>query len=513
LNPLFTRRSFAQSALATLGGGSHDLTILYTNDFHSAFDPIPAYWLPNSPRLGGAAHLATLIERERAATKTCFLLDSGDMFTGTVSAMTNGEALLDMMTLLRYDALGVGNHEFDYGWQAFDRGILRVPFPVLCCNVRHRGTGIRFARPYSIFERNGIRLGVIGVMGTNAARYTIMPSKITELEFTDPVEETRKCVAALKDSVDIIVVLGHMGLPGPMQTDAENEPSIQRPLDEDLRFCAEVPGIHLYIAAHSHHGLDQPIIHPDTGTIITQTYGYGTRLGRIRLSISNRKITRHDVQLLKVWSDQLPAHPTVSARMAHYQKALAPRIGPVFGQASERITRKYNAESPLGSLVTDAMRKRAQSDVALTNAGGLRADIPKGGIDSARVLDAFPFLNTSVTLALSGGDLRQAIEQGLSLKAGMVQASGIQARYDLKRPIGERLVSLEINGNPVDSEKTYTVTTNSFMTEGGDGYISLKKGKLVRTDPLLSEVVSDYVKAAKVVSPPRPGRLLPIGKL
>jgi 2',3'-cyclic-nucleotide 2'-phosphodiesterase (5'-nucleotidase family) len=412
-----------------------------------------------------------------------------------------------MMTLLRYDALGVGNHEFDYGWQAFDRGILRVPFPVLCCNVRHRGTGIRFARPYSIFERNGIRLGVIGVMGTNAARYTIMPSKITELEFTDPVEETRKCVAALKDSVDLIVVLGHMGLPGPMQTDAENEPSIQRPLDEDLRFCAEVPGIHLYIAAHSHHGLDQPIIHPDTGTIITQTYGYGTRLGRIRLSINNRKITRYDVQLLKVWTDKLPAHPAVTARMGHYQKALAPRVGPVFGQASERITRKYNAESPLGSLVTDAMRKRAQSDVALTNAGGLRADIPQGSIDSARVLDAFPFLNTSVTLALSGGDLRQAIEQGLSLKAGMVQVSGIQARFDLKRAIGERLVSLEINGQPLDSEKTYTVTTNSFMAEGGDGYISFKKGKLVRTDPLLSEVVSDYVKAVKAIAPPKPGRL------
>jgi 2',3'-cyclic-nucleotide 2'-phosphodiesterase (5'-nucleotidase family) len=321
------------------------------------------------------------------------------------------------------------------------------------------------------------------------------------------VEETRKCVAALKDSVDLIVVLGHMGLPGPMQTDAENEPSIQRPLDEDLRFCAEVPGIHLYIAAHSHHGLDQPIIHPDTGTIITQTYGYGTRLGRIRLSINNRKITRYDVQLLKVWTDKLPAHPAVTARMGHYQKALAPRVGPVFGQASERITRKYNAESPLGSLVTDAMRKRAQSDVALTNAGGLRADIPQGSIDSARVLDAFPFLNTSVTLALSGGDLRQAIEQGLSLKAGMVQVSGIQARFDLKRAIGERLVSLEINGQPLDSEKTYTVTTNSFMAEGGDGYISFKKGKLVRTDPLLSEVVSDYVKAVKAIAPPKPGRL------
>ena len=132
---------------------------------------------------------------------------------------------------------------------------------------------IRFTRPYAILESNGARVGVIGVMGLRAARNTIMPSKVAELEFTDPVAETKACVAELRDTVDVLVVLGHQGLPGAMQTDAENEPSVQRSLDEDIGFCGAVPGINVYIAAHSHHGLDQPIIQPDTGMIITQTYG------------------------------------------------------------------------------------------------------------------------------------------------------------------------------------------------------------------------------------------------
>jgi 5'-nucleotidase/UDP-sugar diphosphatase len=128
--PVAAGRSLAaRGDVGRLGGGAHDITILYTNDFHSAFDPIPAYWLRNSPRLGGAAHLATLVERERAAATTAFLLDSGDMFTGTLSRLTEGEALLEMMSLMRYDAMGVGNHEFDYGWEAFERGITRVRLP------------------------------------------------------------------------------------------------------------------------------------------------------------------------------------------------------------------------------------------------------------------------------------------------------------------------------------------------------------------------------------------------
>lgn len=498
----------ARAEVGRLGGGTHQLTILYTNDFHSAFEPVPAFWLSGSPRLGGAAHLATLIERERAAADNVFLLDSGDMFTGTLSLLTEGEVLMEMMSLLRYDAVGVGNHEFDYGWQAFDRAMTRVAFPVVCCNVRHRGNGIRFCRPYTVVERNGARLGIIGVMGSAAARFTIMPSRVAELEFTDPVEETRTCVAALRDTVDAIVVLAHQGLPGPMQSDAENDPSVQRPLDEDLRFCGAVPGIDVYIAAHSHHGLERPIVHPDSGTILTQTYGYGTRLGRIRLTLKDRKVVGHEVELLRVASDDLPADPAVTARVAHYRRALADRIGPPIGNASERFLRRYNQESSLGGFATDALRARAGSDVAFTNAGGLRADLPAGTLDRSHLLDAFPFLNDSVTLELDGRSIREVLERGFSLAAGMVQASGIRAVYDLERPVGERLVEAQVGDRRLDDARIYRVTTNSFLAEGGDGYAGFRRGREVARDGLLSQVLIDHVAKAGTVSPPERGRLI-----
>jgi len=498
----------ARADFGKLGGGTHEFTILYTNDFHSALVPIPAYWLPGSPKLGGAAHLATLVEQERAAARTSFLLDSGDMFTGSMSNLTDGEVLMEMMTLMGYDAMSAGNHEFDYGWQLFEKAANRVPFPILCCNIRHRGTAIRFTRPYTILERDGVRLGVIGVMGLNAARYTIMPSKVAELEFTDPVAETKACVAELRGTVDAIVVLGHQGFPGAMQTDAENDPEVQRPLDEDINFCGAVPGIDLYIAAHSHHGLEEPIVHPDTGTLITQTYGYGTRLGRVRLRVKDRRVVRHEIELLKVWSDQLPPHAAVAARMAHYRNVVADKIGGPIGYATQRIIRRYNHESPLGSLITDMMRERAGSDVAITNAGGLRADLPEGEIDHGHILDAFPFLNASVTLELAGRDLKGVLEQGFSLKAGLVQVSGLRAVYDVSQPIGSRLVELQVGGQPVDDEKLYRVTTNSFLAEGGDGYRAFKQGREIARDVQLSDVVYDSVKARKKVEPPTMGRLV-----
>src|SRR5215469_5404882 len=127
--------SISQPALAQNIKAARDVTILYTNDFHSAFDPIPAYWLPGSPRLGGAAQLATLVNRYRRNSGTSFLFDSGDMFTGQLSFLTRGEALMEMMISMRYDAMAIGNHEFDFGSDNFTRQMSLVPFPVLGANI------------------------------------------------------------------------------------------------------------------------------------------------------------------------------------------------------------------------------------------------------------------------------------------------------------------------------------------------------------------------------------------
>ena len=131
-------------ALIILGlplfGKDKEITILHTNDFHSAFDPIPAYWLEGSPKLGGAAYLSALINELREEEDTVFLFDSGDMFTGMLANLTEGEALMEMMMTMEYDALGIGNHEFDYGIEPFKRGINRVSFPVLGANIFYKGT-------------------------------------------------------------------------------------------------------------------------------------------------------------------------------------------------------------------------------------------------------------------------------------------------------------------------------------------------------------------------------------
>lgn len=489
--------------------GTRAVTLLFTNDFHSAFEPVPAFWLAGSPRLGGAAQLATLVERERDAAETTFLLDSGDMFTGTLSKLTDGEALLEMMLLMRYDAMGVGNHEFDYGWQTFDRGMTRVPFPILCCNIRHRGSGVRFTRPHTILERNGVRLGVIGVMGSRAARNTIMPSKVAALEFTDPVVECAASVRALRDQVDAIVVLGHQGLPGPMQSDAEADPAVQRTLDEDLAFCGAVPGIDVYIAAHSHRGLETPIRHPETGTLLTQTFGYGTRLGRVRLSVADGRVVASDATLLKVWSDDLLPHPAVAARVARYRAQVADEIGPPVGRAASRLTRKYHTESSLGSYVCDVLRATGGAEIALTNAGGLRADLPEGPLDRGHVLDALPFLNDAVTVAIPGGALRRVLEHGMGLEAGICQVSGLVAEYDPTRPPGTRLGRVRVGGAPLDDAQTYRVTTNSFLAEGGDGYAGFLDGRVIARDRVLSDVILDHLRRTGTITPPAAGRLVP----
>lgn len=497
-----------------LGGGSHSLTLLFTNDFHSAFEPIPAYWRAGSPRLGGAAHLATLVERQRERAnerkRTSFLLDSGDMFTGTLSYLTRGEALMEFMSLLRYDAMGVGNHEFDYGWEIFDRQATRVPFPVVCANIRYKDSGHRFCRPYTLLERDGVRLAVIGVIGLDA-RSVVLPSKVAELEFTDPVTEVQQCVDLVRETVDVVVVLGHQGLPGPMQTDAENDPSVQRTIAADLDFCGAVSGIDVYLGAHSHHGIETPIVHPKTGTLLVQTYGYGTRLGVLDLEVKDRKVVGHHGELVEVRSDELPPHAGVAARVAHYRHAVAAEIGPPLGRATARFVRRYHHESPLGNYVADVMRACVGAEVGITNAGGLRADLPEGELDRAHVLDAFPFVNAVVAMELRGGDLREVLEHGCSLERGMVQISGIRATYDPQAPVGARVREVHVGEKPLDPERLYRVATHSFLAEGGDRYSAFLRGKEVAREALVSDVVLEHLRTAQTITPPSLGRMTAVG--
>jgi len=490
---------------------NYELTILYTNDFHSAFDPIPAYWLPGEPKLGGASQLAALINQYRQRGGTTFLFDSGDMFTGQLSFLTRGEALMEMMISMHYDAMAIGNHEFDYGSSNFTRQMSLVPFPVLGANIYYKGTNHRYARPYTIIERNGVRLGVIGIIGGDAIG-VVPAALVSDLEFRDPEPEVAAAVRELRDKVDLIVVLSHQGKTGPQQTDAEAHPDLQRDFDDDIKLCGDVPGIDVFVGGHAHIGIEKPYVHPRTGTIIVQTYGYGTRLGYLKLMVKDKKVIAHKGELVKVWSDQLKPDPVVAKKLAYYKQLVAPQIGEVLGVNKTRLVRDYRAESSLGSFVADVMRERAHADVAIENAGGLRWDIPAGEINKGHVLDALPFLNYLWTFQMTGAQIREVLEHSLSLIHGMAQVSGLRAIYEMRQPVGHRLVELRIGGQLVDDRKLYRVGITNFIAEGGDEYYTLMKSQPIEKGPLLSEIVMDYFRKHREVSPPQLGRLVPLNE-
>ena len=238
---------------------------------------------------------------------------------------------------------------------------------------------------------------------------------------------------------------------------------MQRDFDEDIRLSGAMAGIDVFVGGHAHRGIETPYVHPRTGTIIVQTYGYGTRLGYLKLRIRGGKVVGHEGELLKVWSDTLEPDPAVVVKLEPYRRQVAPAIGEVVGTAEVRLVRDYRAESSLGDFVTDVMRSRSGADISLTNAGGLRADLPQGPVTKGNVLDALPFVNSLVTLEMTGAQIREVLEQGLTLERGLVQASGLRATYDLSRSAGQRLLDLRIGARPVEGAKTYRVATHSFL--------------------------------------------------
>lgn len=484
---------------------SREVVVLYTNDFHSTLEPMAAYWLPNQPRLGGAAALAGYVNRFRAANDTVFLFDSGDMFTGLVSQATKGEALMEMMRAMRYDAMAIGNHEFDYGAASFERQMARVPMPVLGANIFYKGTRHRYSRPSVILERHGVRVGVIGVIGGDA-RTAVLPEGIKELEFEDPASAIAPLVQDLRPQVDVVVVLAHQGKTGPQQTDAEAHRELQRDFDEDVRLAGAVPGIDVLIGGHAHRGIERPFVHPQTGTIIVQTYGYGTRLGVLRLQLRDGRVASHAGELVTTWTARVTPDPDVARVVERYQQQVAGASGPPILTLTRRVYRAYHAESPLGNIVADAMRDATRADVALQNAGGLRADLPDEAITADHVRDVVPFVNTVDTFRMTGAQLTEVLEQSLTLERGLMQVSGLRVEFDLSRPSGSRLVRVSVGEEALVPDRDYTVATNSFLGQGGDLYTTFTRATRVSTGSPIAEVVTRYLQraGATAVEPPLP---------
>ncbi|MEM7503162.1 MAG: bifunctional UDP-sugar hydrolase/5'-nucleotidase [Pseudomonadota bacterium] len=483
------------------------VTLLFTNDIESAYEPVPAWWRDDLERIGGIAHLSTLIGNMRRDEPNVFLFDSGDIFTGALSRQTEGALMFEFLITMGYDAMSIGNHEFDYGEASFAWQKNRAPFPVLGANVFYKGTNHPFSQSHAVIERGGIRIGVIGVLGQDAATTAIAPEHHDELDVTDPAEAAQRSVDALRDNVDLIVLLTHQGHTAPMQTDAEADPRLARDIDKDIALAGAVSGIDVLFGAHADAGTWEPVVQPETGTLIMQTFGQATYLGYLQLTLDaeTRQVTGYDGRLIPVDPDALPADPEIERKNAAY-RALYPELTEVVGRTDERLNRRYFDESDLGNLLADIVVESTGADIGLIHPGTIRKDIPQGDVEVADVLDTNPFVDPIVVNEVTGEQLKAIMEQSFTLLRGLMQVSQLDVVYDTGRPEGERLVSLKHAGAEVKDGDVFTVAVPAIIAGGGDHYDEFLATKSLRSTEPLGELMIKYFRAHGRIPMPLSGR-------
>ncbi len=482
------------------------VTLLYTNDIESVYEPVEAFWDPQVEAIGGIPHLATLIAKTREEEELSFLFDAGDIYTGALSQATEGRLPFDLYGLMGYDAVNLGNHEFEYGWESLWRVHQRARFPVLCANVFYAGADIPFTRAYTILEKEGFRVGVVGAMGVDAFVNAINPAHVEGLEVRDPTPIVQQWVDALRGEVDLVVVLTHQNRTAPMQTDKEADPEVQRGFDEDWAMAGTLRGVDVILGGHSDHGLWEPARHPVTGTLVGLTFGQGKYLGRMRLAVEEGTVTLEEGELLPVAAEDLPADAATRdairrARDAH------PELTEVVASIDRLAFRRYYRESNLGNLLADTLREASGVDVAIFNSGSLRADFNPGEITVEEVLNVYPFIGPYVVTRIDGRALHELLEYGYALHYGLAQASGVETTYDSRRPAGERLQEVSVGGEPLDPDRLYTVASSQFLANGGDGYAMLAAGERVRVShERLSEALLTRFRGERELRVPDVGR-------
>ncbi|MDI6870635.1 MAG: 5'-nucleotidase C-terminal domain-containing protein [Bacillota bacterium] len=472
------------------------ITIINTSDFHGNL-LTGQKDKSNPPRpYGGGAVVAAYIARYRAENPGgTLVLDGGDLLQGpAISTIFRGKPTVEAYNVIGYDAAAIGNHEFDWGIDALRARLSEAKFPFLSANIFLKATGQRpeWAKPYAIFERNGVKVGVIGLT-TVQTPYITLPANVESLEFRDPVALANSLIPEVKgQGAQIVVLLAHIG------GNVDRQGMVT---DELAALAANVKGADLILGGHTHNSIVAKV----DGVQVVVPYYQGRAIGVTNLTFDPEagRVVTVESQLVTTYGDTVAPVPEVQAVIDRYNKDLEPVMAEVLAQASADIGRDYEAESALGNLVADVMRRTAGVDIAFTNAGGLRADVPAGPITLGRVWEIIPFDNTIVTMELTGA---QVLEVLANRTKGMVQTSGIKFAWrDIPGNKEKReVVSATLaDGRPLDPNTRYRVCTNDFMAAGGDNFVAFRSGTNVHnTQILLRDALIDFLKAEAAAGRP-----------
>lgn len=480
------------------------LYIIHTNDIHGALLPSAAFWLNQDfpPPLGNAASAVTLInELKEKAKKQGYpylLLDGGDIFKGTpIGDFTKGKAVVEYLNYLKYDAISIGNHDFDFGVPVLKEIIEQSAMPWLCANLVVEGTDSipEFIKPYTIFERAGLKIGVFGLI-THYLLGMLAMDLFKGYGVMNHYDAARKYIHEMRrQGADLIIGLTHIGF------------------SHDQRLADSIPGIDVIIGAHSHTGVEPPLEMPRYHTIIQQAYSKLTTVGLLDLTIDMRtkKIAGYEGALFDLEAEAIPMQSEILAKIKEWQKIAEKDFDQIIGYSKKELTRSGNAECPAGNLITDAMREHFDADIAIHNSGGIRANIPAGEVTYRDIYKVDIFGNTAVTMSLTGKQVLEMLEVSVNGHHAIFQVSGLKMTYDKTKPVGSRIIAVTIGDKPLDTLVTYKIVTNSYLASGFGEYGIFKQGKEIEDSFLpLRDIIAEYIQKHSPVDAKIEGRIVAV---
>lgn len=450
---------------------------------------------------GGFARLAALVKAERAKGPTLFVHSGDTISPSLLSGIDHGAHIIDILNKMKLDVFTPGNHEFDFGPEVFRERMAETTFPVITSNIREKnGSQPAHILDQQIIEVQGIKIGFYGLT-TEDTPAVSQPGDIT---FAPSVETAKAKFAALKKAgADFVVAVVHT------------------PITVDMALARESLA-DLVLSGHDEHLL----AFYNGKTALTESKSQGDFSVVTEISIDK---TEKDGAVTVAWHPEfrivdtatVDPDPEIAAVVKGYEDKLDTElkveIGTTTTPLDSRRATVRGGEAAIGNLIADALRASLGADVAITNGGGIRADRQyDAGTKLTRgdVFAELPFGNKAVKLEVTGKDILAALENGLSqVEEGagrFPQVSGLIVKADLNKLPGQRVFSVAVNGAPLDAAKTYTLATNDFMANGGDGYTVFKSAKpLINAidAKLMASAVIDYIAAKKEIAPTVEGRI------
>lgn len=481
---------------------SNKITILHTNDMHGRFK--------SDEKVIGIDTVSAI----KKSIENSILVDAGDTIHGLpFVTLSQGQDAVDLLNEAGYEFMAPGNHDFNYGQERlielFKNSVTlkngENKLKLLASNVKKDGKPIFEPNSIKEMQVNGktVKVGLFG-LSTEETAYKTNPNNVKGIDFTSPIDAAKEQVKELEDKgADIIVALSHIG------TDESSETTSYDVINA-------VDGIDVYVDGHSHTTFDEGKKVNDT--LLVSTGEYLSNLGKVELELNDENEVVKATASLITKEQALSVTPDkkVTEKIEEISSNQEEVLSEVIGTNAIELDGKRESvrvkETNLGNLITDAMLNETNADLAITNGGGIRASISKGDITKGDVVSVLPFGNYIVTKKLTGAQIKEVLEFGVrsygESLGGFPHVAGIKFVVDPSRAVGDRIISLTINGQKLDMNKTYTVATNDFTAVGGDDYPCFGDIPILNEYSSLEESVTNFIKTLGTVSYTKQGRIL-----